>query len=77
MWEVVAVGRRSNVRDQIVRALWYSVLIACLLFVVSLILKAVTSPTPTPNEGSPRLLTGAYTHSPYAFSHLFRGDPLR
>jgi len=73
--EVVAVGNRRNVRNQMVRALWYSTLIACLLFVVFLIFKAVTSPTPTPNEGSPRLVTGAYTHSPYAFSHLFRGGP--
>jgi len=69
------VGERCNVRGRMARALWYSVLMACLLFAVLLILKAVTSPTLAPNEGSPRLLTEAYTHSPYAFSHPFRGDP--
>lgn len=50
------MGKRRNLRDRIVRALWYSGLIACLLFVVFLILKAVTSPTPTPKStGSLRM----------------------
>ncbi len=42
------MGKRRSVRAQIVRALWYSVLIACLLFAAFLILRTVTSLTPPP-----------------------------